>query len=498
MKKNLLLFALIILGAVAVVNAQVNVTFNVDMSVKEAEGQFTPGTSEVQMRGDFDGWGAGVVLTDPEADLIYSYEFTGIAVDSVFNFKFFYTNPDTWEGDPNRQYTAPAGGGSFSDYFDRDSVINITADGNILFQVDMSVMAEIGIFDVVSDSVQVRGGFNGWSDGDPARSKMNQDVIDPNKFFLDVPFTSVEIGATQNYKFYVDLVDASLWVDGWERPLSQGGGNRDIDFEGINNQVAPEVWYDDVDPEWVIEDGKNLSVEFRVDMTPATDPNLQAVPFDPATDTLYWIGEQPSFVRSQGWVDTDNMMVLVLTDPDADLIYTATGDLVDPTFNSFQYRYGWKNGSNWTLEPAGFGDFAYRIRYIGQDAPRSFPVNPWVMPIDTWTNAETKTDQETDPYSSLVSVEDPQLNPNTYYLAQNFPNPFNPSTLIQYSVPKTNFVTIKIYNAIGQEVSTLVNREVTAGVHEVNFNANNLSTGVYFYTIKAGDFTSTKKMLLIK
>ena len=72
MKKNLLLFALIILGAVAVVNAQVNVTFNVDMSVKEAEGQFTPGTSEVQMRGDFDGWGAGVVLTDPESDLIYS------------------------------------------------------------------------------------------------------------------------------------------------------------------------------------------------------------------------------------------------------------------------------------------------------------------------------------------------------------------------------------------------------------------------------------------
>ncbi len=88
--------------------------------------------------------------------------------------------------------------------------------------------------------------------------------------------------------------------------------------------------------------------------------------------------------------------------------------------------------------------------------------------------------------------------PTQYSMEQNYPNPFNPSTTIRYTVPKSSFITLKIYNLLGQEVATLLNREQTAGTHEVSFDASKLSSGVYFYSLKAGNFTSTKKMMLLK
>ncbi|MDY0081828.1 MAG: T9SS type A sorting domain-containing protein [Ignavibacteriaceae bacterium] len=85
-----------------------------------------------------------------------------------------------------------------------------------------------------------------------------------------------------------------------------------------------------------------------------------------------------------------------------------------------------------------------------------------------------------------------------YSLEQNYPNPFNPSTAIRFSIPEQTNVSLKIFNSIGQEVASLVNGELAAGNHEVNFNASKLSTGIYFYRIETPAFTSTKKMILIK
>lgn len=99
-------------------------------------------------------------------------------------------------------------------------------------------------------------------------------------------------------------------------------------------------------------------------------------------------------------------------------------------------------------------------------------------------------------YSKEVVVN--LVAPVEYALNQNFPNPFNPTTSIKYSVAKAGMVTLKVYNTMGQEVASLVNEAKEIGSYEVNFNAANLSSGVYFYEINAGDFTSTKKMMLIK
>lgn len=88
--------------------------------------------------------------------------------------------------------------------------------------------------------------------------------------------------------------------------------------------------------------------------------------------------------------------------------------------------------------------------------------------------------------------------PKVYSLEQNYPNPFNPTTKITYALPKAGNVELRIYDMLGREVSTLVNEFTSAGKHTVEFNANNLASGVYFYKIISGDFKDTKKMMLVK
>jgi hypothetical protein len=85
-----------------------------------------------------------------------------------------------------------------------------------------------------------------------------------------------------------------------------------------------------------------------------------------------------------------------------------------------------------------------------------------------------------------------------FSLSQNYPNPFNPSTRINYTVPYNSFVKIKVYDILGNEIATLVNEEKSAGSYEVEFNALNLSSGVYFFQLNAGDFVATKKLILMK
>lgn len=88
--------------------------------------------------------------------------------------------------------------------------------------------------------------------------------------------------------------------------------------------------------------------------------------------------------------------------------------------------------------------------------------------------------------------------PNYYSLAQNYPNPFNPATQIKFSVPKAVNVSLKVYDILGKEVATLVNEMTQPGFHTVDFDASNLATGIYFYRIDAGEFSSVKKMMLVK
>ncbi|HQF43554.1 MAG TPA: T9SS type A sorting domain-containing protein [Ignavibacteriaceae bacterium] len=99
-------------------------------------------------------------------------------------------------------------------------------------------------------------------------------------------------------------------------------------------------------------------------------------------------------------------------------------------------------------------------------------------------------------YSQEVNAE--VSVPLQYALEQNYPNPFNPNTTIKYSVANEGFVNIAVFNLLGEKVSTLVSENQKAGNYEVNFNASMLPSGVYFYSMEAGDFKSVRKMLLMK
>ena len=99
----------------------------------------------------------------------------------------------------------------------------------------------------------------------------------------------------------------------------------------------------------------------------------------------------------------------------------------------------------------------------------------------------------------ITDVEDHSSEiPFQFMLEQNYPNPFNPSSTIKYSIPASEFVTIKVYDVLGNEIATLVNEEKSAGNYELVFNATELSSGIYFYKLQSGSFVETKKMILIK
>lgn len=101
---------------------------------------------------------------------------------------------------------------------------------------------------------------------------------------------------------------------------------------------------------------------------------------------------------------------------------------------------------------------------------------------------------------SSVGVEskDNEVQPAGYVLAQNFPNPFNPSTIIKYQLKESVFVSLKVYDILGKEVAVLVNDIQTAGEHKLNFNAMSLTSGMYIYRLQAGSYIECRKMMLIR
>jgi photosystem II stability/assembly factor-like uncharacterized protein len=96
------------------------------------------------------------------------------------------------------------------------------------------------------------------------------------------------------------------------------------------------------------------------------------------------------------------------------------------------------------------------------------------------------------------NVQNQSTIPESFKLYQNYPNPFNPTTKLSFIIGNSSFVTLKVYDVLGKEVATLVNEEKSSGKYSVNFNANNLASGIYFYKLQAGNFTKTMKMILMK
>jgi hypothetical protein len=100
--------------------------------------------------------------------------------------------------------------------------------------------------------------------------------------------------------------------------------------------------------------------------------------------------------------------------------------------------------------------------------------------------------------NNVTSIANLNLNPVEFYLSQNYPNPFNPATNLEFRIPKSGFVSLQVYDILGNEVATLVNEERTAGNYEIRFDASSLTSGVYFYRLSVDNFVGIKKMTLLR
>lgn len=135
----------------------------------------------------------------------------------------------------------------------------------------------------------------------------------------------------------------------------------------------------------------------------------------------------------------------------------------------------------WITPPPGTGEV--RLYIAGHQGSRSGPNSTIVL-------AST---EQTTPIEDEISEM-----PDRYYISQNYPNPFNAATTIKYGIPERSHVTIEIYDILGRQVETLVDEERPAGQHQIVWHADNQPSGIYFYHIKAGEYKSSDKMVLLK
>jgi hypothetical protein len=157
------------------------------------------------------------------------------------------------------------------------------------------------------------------------------------------------------------------------------------------------------------------------------------------------------------------------------------------TLNGFNFLwhgiyYTTDNGSSWTY--AGLDSISVRALVVYGDSVYAVTYNDglYILTRNGTTN----------------SVQTSTTPPSTFVLLQNYPNPFNPTTAIRFSIPQRERVSLIVYDVLGREVSTLVNGDLEAGPHQATFDAAKLASGIYLYRLKAGTFTATKKLVLLK
>ena len=201
--------------------------------------------------------------------------------------------------------------------------------------------------------------------------------------------------------------------------------------------------------------------------------------WNPSAHTLTNTGIYHIIAQGGGWVLADSSLnsiqVSAIVGVKAD-VFAATASGV---FHSSDH------GSSWANISGGLADSTVSSLVISQGYLLAATAS------GVWKRALTEI-------TSVAGNQASGWNPAGFALSQNYPNPFNPSTTIRYALPQSSHVSLTVFNTLGQLVATLVNGEVGPGEHAVTFNASNLSSGVYFYRIHAGELMKTKRLLLLR
>ncbi len=145
-----------------------------------------------------------------------------------------------------------------------------------------------------------------------------------------------------------------------------------------------------------------------------------------------------------------------------------------------------------------YTEFVVNITYISGNTPDTATVYIIIANTPRVHLGSTFTVDDLS-FGSASDVKELGINtPVSFALEQNFPNPFNPTTKIQFQIAEPRFVTLKVYNLLGEEVATLVNEQLPGGTYRAEFDAGNLPTGTYIYRLQAGEYSAVKKMIVVK
>jgi hypothetical protein len=283
--------------------------------------------------------------------------------------------------------------------------------------------------------------------------------------------------------------------DDWHSPPAPGGPAFDmlVDYQGYVHILG--VLVDNDDP------NANLAVVDVFETASGWDAEFISEDLVASTKTNYGAVDQMGY-HVGGALSADGMAMVAVW-----LSAAAPGDTLPDIWMSTKHLAGgsWSTPENLTVTP----DYAELLLHIapilrndGGDLYTAFIARSYEQGVTAYPPIDTNP---SDIFVSTVqrtitvsSVEPTPGVPSVYKLEQNYPNPFNPTTNIRYSIPNSSFVSLKVFDMLGQEVATLYNGYQDAGSYVADFDASNLANGTYYYTLTAGSFSETKKMLLLK
>lgn len=477
MIRRILLINFFVIFMVSAYAQTVDVIFQVNMSIQQQMGNFDPATDSVKVAGTFNEWNNGAnVMSDENGDLIYE-DTISVTTGDTLQFKFIM-GAEGWESIDNRTYIVPDSNSTYTAYF--NDVENQGSPVMVTFSVNMEYEIASGRFDPATDTVTVRGSFNGWSGDD----KMTVNASDPN-FYEFTETYSVAVGETWNYKYAYIQGTTVVW---------EGDPNKTYTFTQDDITAGSafiERVFNDLTPENMLNN--DVAVVFEVDMNNAVN-GYTGQPF-PSIENVFVAGAVPPLQwPGGGWPDTDQDKVHFLNDSGTEGDVTAGDGIWSTTLTFTQYSpltIQYKYGANWGLPTnGGVND---NENQVGAD--HFLHLSPWI----TGARVRNTFGEMGDIYPvETTDVTQISQNPTKFELVQNYPNPFNPSTTISFSIPEAGFVSLKVFDILGKEVASLLNEDKEAGIYTVSFNASSLPSGTYIYRISSGNFKDSRKMSLVK
>ena len=509
MRHNAKIFSIalaVMLMGVPMAFAQNPVKFQVNMDVQVLSGLFTIGTDSVSVQGNFNGW-TNLWLTKNANDTVYTatYDFPDSMVGDTVQYKFWSSSPTVGNGGYENDFPSPEGigghrwfkilsGGQVVPvvYFNDDSVAGVPpVASKWTFNLNMSMMEQTGYFQPDSgDKVFLRGDIipGGWGPG----TEMIENPLQPGEYSATVQLDASP-GSQFGQKYFIQTTRTVFPLPpngGWEE--GPHGANYEYTYTG-HDTTLPERFFDGITG--ILK--TPVTAIFSVDMKGAIDA-ITSQPF-PSIDSVFIGGSETPFWWEYGHAYADTVHELKLYDDGThgdlvagDSIYSGTFTFPKGSVNKFWFMYSvmyhplYPSGTmeqNEENTQNNFDNHQMMLPDSAGSAPIRFTTNKFGNYQDTTV-------------TGIRSV--PNSVPKSFTLDQNYPNPFNPTTMIRYSVPRNSQVTLKIYNVLGQEVATLFSGAQKAGTYELDFNAARFASGVYFYRLQAGGFSSTKKMMLLK